>query len=457
MKKELNKGISLVALIISIIILIIITAAIILTFMDGGILERAKESTFKSDIDTYKIQLQKSIADKKLEFKIYSGKEVIATFEGVGEADIREWIDLIDEERFNGKLIIHEGVLKYIVEGVTELEAQWLEEINVPPYNLETEDDSNEEGVGGEIEGTIADMVKVKDVVEYRPYEGNTFVPMTYTIDDTSWCYNNRNYNNSYDSDNAENKIERYEDYAWRVIKNDGTYVTLIGIELNSKYNIALKGKKGYLQGQDKLDEICEVLYSSDKTIEVRSITIEDILEIIDYDAEDETKWMYYDTLNWGNHDAYIPKGVKTIGDLENKLEINLVNRDTPDGKDISTYIPDCYMFEVYDYTKWEEYGESGGLRFLVNDAVNGGWIPSKTVKITSGGYSSFSGENIPGYAEFGFHSSSSIIEVLYNNKDGDKQVSRHLVPIAVLRSDLKVKGAPLYEGSSCYSWEIIE
>ena len=50
MKKQ---GISLVALVITIIVLIILTGAVIVTFMEGGIVDRAKEATFKSDIRSY--------------------------------------------------------------------------------------------------------------------------------------------------------------------------------------------------------------------------------------------------------------------------------------------------------------------------------------------------------------------------------------------------------------------
>ena len=39
-----KQGISLVALVITIIVLIILTGAVIVTFMEGGIIERAKEA-----------------------------------------------------------------------------------------------------------------------------------------------------------------------------------------------------------------------------------------------------------------------------------------------------------------------------------------------------------------------------------------------------------------------------
>ena len=63
--KNFRKGISLVALVITIIVLIILTAAVIITFMDGGIIDRAKEATFKSDIREY----QAILVSKTMEYQ----------------------------------------------------------------------------------------------------------------------------------------------------------------------------------------------------------------------------------------------------------------------------------------------------------------------------------------------------------------------------------------------------
>ena len=67
--KNLSKkgGISLVALVITIIVLIILTGAVIVTFMEGGIVDRAKESVFKSDIRTYQEILAVKRADEYIE------------------------------------------------------------------------------------------------------------------------------------------------------------------------------------------------------------------------------------------------------------------------------------------------------------------------------------------------------------------------------------------------------
>ena len=66
--KNLSKkgGISLVALVITIIVLIILTGAVIVTFMDGGVIDRAKESVFKSDIRTYQSMLAVKLSEEQL-------------------------------------------------------------------------------------------------------------------------------------------------------------------------------------------------------------------------------------------------------------------------------------------------------------------------------------------------------------------------------------------------------
>ena len=74
LKNKTTSGISLVALIVTIIVLIILTAAVIVTFMEGGIIEKAKEAVFKSDIRTYQEILAVKNAEKQIELATGNGE-----------------------------------------------------------------------------------------------------------------------------------------------------------------------------------------------------------------------------------------------------------------------------------------------------------------------------------------------------------------------------------------------
>ncbi|MBE5821058.1 MAG: leucine-rich repeat domain-containing protein [Clostridiales bacterium] len=106
LRNSKTSGISLVALIVTIIVLIILTAAVIVTFMEGGIIDRAKEAVFKSDIRTY----QEILAVKKAEEQIK-----LATGNG-GESELNatELVDiqgLIPEfkEEYKDLIVISNG------------------------------------------------------------------------------------------------------------------------------------------------------------------------------------------------------------------------------------------------------------------------------------------------------------------------------------------------------------
>ncbi|MEG1363059.1 MAG: hypothetical protein RSC92_01250, partial [Clostridia bacterium] len=64
---KLTKGISLIVLVITIIIIIILAGAIILSLSNNNIIEKTKESVFKSDIKTMQSELNMYTYNKKIE------------------------------------------------------------------------------------------------------------------------------------------------------------------------------------------------------------------------------------------------------------------------------------------------------------------------------------------------------------------------------------------------------
>ena len=93
-KKKGASGISLVALVITIIVLIILTAAVILTFMEGGIIDKAKEAVFKSDMKTYQEQLV--MAKAKQQIDVEMGKVADYDFSEIEESIKEEYANVIE-------------------------------------------------------------------------------------------------------------------------------------------------------------------------------------------------------------------------------------------------------------------------------------------------------------------------------------------------------------------------
>ncbi len=108
-QRKLNKGISLVALIITIIVLIILTGTVILMVNQGDIIGKSKEAVFKNDITAYREVLVTYEMNRKL--KVATNEST----DGPANAKTKEQIKAIipefkDEyegvvEIFNGQLV----------------------------------------------------------------------------------------------------------------------------------------------------------------------------------------------------------------------------------------------------------------------------------------------------------------------------------------------------------------
>ena len=101
-----KQGVSLVALIVTIIVLIILTAAVIVTFMEGGIVDRAKEAVFKSDIRTYQEQLAIAKGEEQINIAVGAGGE--SKLNGTTASEIQEFLPDFKEE-YEGIVSVEEG------------------------------------------------------------------------------------------------------------------------------------------------------------------------------------------------------------------------------------------------------------------------------------------------------------------------------------------------------------
>jgi len=128
--KNLSKkgGISLVALVITIIVLIILTGAVIVTFMEGGIVSRAKEATFKSDIRTYQEILAMKKADEYID--IATGKKTESDL----NADTLDKMQAIIPEinkNYEDIIAISNGEIVKGTKASEEPYKTWLEELGI--------------------------------------------------------------------------------------------------------------------------------------------------------------------------------------------------------------------------------------------------------------------------------------------------------------------------------------
>ena len=119
-----NKGITLIALIITIIVLIILAAVTVSVALEGRLFNKAKEASFKTRVR----QIQESVLIAKT--------EKIAENNGNKPVSLNiSWDDLeIDSQtkaEFQQKLSINSGKLYYNENNVTAQEKKWLEDLGI--------------------------------------------------------------------------------------------------------------------------------------------------------------------------------------------------------------------------------------------------------------------------------------------------------------------------------------
>ena len=148
-KKQVRreKGITLVALVITIIVLIILAGVAIMTLTgEEGILTKAKESRISTELSAYQEELETYKASKYLENNTFlestltAGKESLTyyTQDGKGEetGNIRTILKNISDEYFE-KLEVVKGELLINTKDRTEIKIAQSLGIAVNPYDIE--------------------------------------------------------------------------------------------------------------------------------------------------------------------------------------------------------------------------------------------------------------------------------------------------------------------------------
>ncbi|MBE5821361.1 MAG: hypothetical protein E7311_02090 [Clostridiales bacterium] len=278
MKKSSKRdGISLVALIVTIIVLIILTAAVIVTFMEGGIIEKAKEAVFKSDIRTYQEILAVKNAENMINLATGNGEDT--PLNATELEDIQEMIPEFKEE-YDGLIVISNGEIVLGTES-KEPYSGWLADLGI--------------GVAPLPENAIANKVEVGDYVAYTPGEEERSYELLGT--DSGYFTPEDSYEGSdpsyYPNSLLDQTIERKHDINWRVLKIDGNKVTLISETPID--DIGFGGNLAYLNGPQQLDNIYSSLYSKTGVGTARNIDVEDVNEIMGVVIGEDVKSVYQD------------------------------------------------------------------------------------------------------------------------------------------------------------------
>ena len=137
----------------------------------------------------------------------------------------------------------------------------------------------------------------------------------------------------------------------WRYMGEDENGSILLVADRPTDDNLYLFGKDGYVNGPNKLNDLCKELYSS-ALGDARCINIDDVNKVLGADPMG-----YY--RNRRGEKIYNMDNL-TIGELvSQKGEPKLKHIKTPEeGKNINDYVPNYYMYmgEEYKEIKTDEY-----------------------------------------------------------------------------------------------------
>lgn len=130
-KKISKKGISLILLVITIIIMIILAGAIVLDLTENNPIGDATETKFKTDLVAYRDELDVYISDKKVDAArsglTYDPEDDTELDDLSGASMLSVLTNYKDE--YDTKLAIKNGKLVYV--GEVEREINWTKEVGI--------------------------------------------------------------------------------------------------------------------------------------------------------------------------------------------------------------------------------------------------------------------------------------------------------------------------------------
>lgn len=309
MIKTNDKAITLIALIITIIVMLILVGVTINVVISGGLMNTTKRGSYQTDASMIKELLE----HKKAMVAATNANDYERAINDIEIDDLDLTQSL--KEQFKDKLIVYKGTLYYLPEKVTNVEEQkWLEEIQIYKWNGESN-----------LTDTEKATLEVGDYVRYASTKEGGYKEMTTggviayaTSDETGLGW-------------AQGISRDIYPEEWRVLKIDGNKVTLISASASNRVNritggedsygrLNLKGEQLYNNGVEILNRMCDELYTTEYG-KARSVKIEDINELVGYiPTESECKKI----TNIAN--AYYPN--RYIDDYGSGVDTETVNTE---------------------------------------------------------------------------------------------------------------------------------
>ena len=276
------KGITLIALVITIIVLLILAGVTIATLTgDNGILGKAKTAKTTNDEEKAKEQIKIAVMgsygdDGKLNYE-----DLKNNLEQIGIKD------LPNEASYP---------LEVTLDGVSAtIEANG--EVNFTTSGGYTQ-------TGDTITSPDGKTMKVGDYVDYDPTLGANASDLTYTSTaDKTGTNSDQEFNAT---------TYKSAGYGWRVLGVKNGKIRLISEEFigagaysdSSRTYYYLRGQKGYINGIEELNKISAIFGHGKGAEKATSITVEDINEITGYNPE-TSKYRKGDFEEYGNKVTY--------------------------------------------------------------------------------------------------------------------------------------------------------
>jgi len=174
MKKQ--KGITLIALIITIIVMLILVAVSVNIATNGGIFTKARKAAFQTDVRKYQEELQAYLVTNYEDIaEIRNGKLEVAS-----EKLKTTCIPSYNEEKYGKKFMVSENKLKYLYNN--EKEEEWARECGVELQSTDSKITINIEGKGKvKVTGEIKASTESKEIKpEIECTEKTEFIATAY-------------------------------------------------------------------------------------------------------------------------------------------------------------------------------------------------------------------------------------------------------------------------------------
>ena len=303
-----RNGITLVALVITIIVMLLLVGVTIKISIDGGLIDTTQKSKYQTEISEIKEALE---TKKALKISENGGKVPIDYVITLNDLDISESL----KEGYKDELIISNGILYYNPDNIKETRKNWLEEMNIRPYVEPTSQTLVAMFQSGDLKvGDYVSYVPDKVTQEYDPDKGGAVGSLT--------------------GDTSTRQSLKQETLNWRVLGYDETNNKIVLISgTPTESALAFHGHIGYNNSENVLNNVCRQLYSKEGIGTARSINEEDLGKYINIEnqyspGQEEQLTNIYHPEKWdgtwsgplaSNYYGYIIDDNTTITD---KLEI---------------------------------------------------------------------------------------------------------------------------------------